>query len=315
MTSQSSTPIEEMLLRIPKHVRAALEAEFGFQVKTAYTMHLNDELAAVQATVPQAALPSLPPIIPKITPGKADKPATEISGSIPGKRKASGTPTRSQKNSTNPITYFANATIAAIAAATTAVTTTVIATTAVTTTAAAGTSSANALEVHGTTLENAVEVHDSDSDATHDTIPPLTFPKKEHGLTIILVMYINNHLKSIKSDLRIVSIKKEPGTFHTNYVNGYHFLATVLIITEAPVVVMDLLPDLTNIGNRKDIRTADIIDFLQTKGLKLARLSKNYEKIMRTDHASPIIIEYSVTRHSFESKELPTSWLQFCILF
>jgi hypothetical protein len=33
------------------------------------------------------------------------------------------------------------------------------------------------------------------------------------------------------------------------------------------------------------------------------------------NHASPIIIEYSVTRHSFESKELPTSWLQFCILF
>jgi hypothetical protein len=47
-----------MLSRIPKHVQAALKAEFHLQVKTAYTMHLNDELVAVQATVPQAALPS-----------------------------------------------------------------------------------------------------------------------------------------------------------------------------------------------------------------------------------------------------------------
>jgi hypothetical protein len=36
---------------------------------------------------------------------------------------------------------------------------------------------------------------------------------------------------------------------------------------------------------------------------------------MRTDHASPTITEYSITRHLFKSKELPTSWLQFCILF
>jgi hypothetical protein len=43
--------------------------------------------------------------------------------------------------------------------------------------------------------------------------------------------------------------------------------------------------------------------------------ANNYENIMATDHASPIIIEYSVTRHMFESKELPASWLQFCILF
>jgi hypothetical protein len=137
----------------------------------------------------------------------------------------------------------------------------------------------------------------------------------EHGLTIILGMNINNHLKSIKSDLRILVVKPEPGTSNTNYVNGIHFLATVLTITEAPVEVRDLLPKLTNIGNRKDVRTADIIGFLETNGIKLARLSENYKKIMRTNHASPIIIEYSVTRHSFESKELPTSWLQFCILF
>jgi hypothetical protein len=190
MISRSPTSIDEMLLLIPKHVRAALEAKFHLQVKTVYTKHLNDELVAVQATVPQAALPSLPQIVPEMTPAKKEKPATETSGSNQGKRKALGTPTRSQKNSTNPITLFADATVTAIAAATNTVTTT----------AAAGTSSANALEVPGTTSGNALDVPDSNSDDTDDTTPPLMQPKKEHGLTIIYGMDINNHLKSIKSD-------------------------------------------------------------------------------------------------------------------
>jgi hypothetical protein len=90
-------------------------------------------------------------------------------------------------------------------------------------------------------LGTSLTVHDSEYD-TDDTIPPPMFPKKEHGLTIILGMNTNNHLKSIKSEIRILSVKQEPGTFHTNYVNGIHFLATVLAITEAPVAVMDLLP-------------------------------------------------------------------------
>jgi hypothetical protein len=142
MTSSSPTTIEDMLLRIPEHVRATLEAEFSFQVKTAYTMHLNNKLVAVQATVPQAALPSLPPIVPNITPAKADKPATETLGSNQGKRKASDAPPCPRQNSTNPIAVFASAAIkvaASAAAAIAAITTTA------TTTAAAGTSSANEL--------------------------------------------------------------------------------------------------------------------------------------------------------------------------
>jgi hypothetical protein len=69
------------------------------------------------------------------------------------------------------------------------------------------------------------------------------------------------------------------------------------------------------IGSRKNVRTVDIIGFLKTNGVKLTPLANNYEKIMTTDHKSPIIIEYSVTRHSFESTDLPPSWIQFCILF
>jgi hypothetical protein len=159
MISRSPTSIDEMLLLIPKHVRAALEAKFHLQVKTAYTKHLNDELVAVQATVPQAALPSLPPIVPEITPAKADKPATETLGSNQGKRKASSdAPPCPGENSTNPLALFANATFKAAtsAAAAIAAVTTTATTTATTTTTAAGTSSANALEVPGTTSGNAL---------------------------------------------------------------------------------------------------------------------------------------------------------------
>jgi hypothetical protein len=210
MTSRSPTSIDDMLSRIPKHVQAALKAEFHLQVKTAYTKHLNDELVAVQATVPQAALPSLPQIVIKVTPAKAEKPATETSGSNQGKRKASSdAPPCPRENSTNLLASFANATFkaaASTAAAIAAVTTTA------TTTAAAGTSSANTLEVPN-----------SDSDDTNDTTPPLMLPKKEHGLTIIYGMDINNHLKSIKSDIRILVVKPEPGTSNTSYVNGIFF--------------------------------------------------------------------------------------------
>jgi hypothetical protein len=311
MTSRSPTSIDNMLSRIPAPVRAALEAEFCLQVRAAYAKHLSNKLAAFDATAPQAALPSLPTIVPGITPLKEAEPVTETSGNIQCKRKASGSPSRSQRNSMNPIASFAAATIAvaasaaaAITAATTTVTTATATTTAATTTAAAGTSS-----------ENALTVPDSDSDATNDTFLPRTFPKKEHGLTIILGMNINTHLKLIKLDISIVAVKAEPSTFNTNYVNGIHFFVTVLAITEAPVAVKDLLPQLTNIGNRKDVIAKDIIDFLTTNGVKLTPLTINYKTIMTTDHTSPIIIEYSVTRHVFESKELPTFWLQFCILF
>jgi hypothetical protein len=249
--------IDDMLLRIPVHVRAALEDAFHLQVRTAYIKHLNDKLAAFQVAVPQAALPSQPTIVPKITPLKAAKATAEISGIIQGKRKASGTPTRSQQNIANP------------GAAITA-----------TTTAAAGTSAAK-----------CIEMLNSDSNDTDDTIPPPAFPKKEHGLTLIHGIDIKNHLDLLKSDLSIIFVKPEPGTPNTNYLNRIHFPATVLTITEAPVSVMNLLSHIKNIGNRKDVSTDNIIGFLSTNGVKLAPLTDDYKTIMTTDHESPIIIE------------------------
>jgi hypothetical protein len=135
-------------------------------------------------------------------------------------------------------------------------------------------SSENALGVPGTSATNALEVLESEYD-TDDSIPPRNFQKKEHGLTILYGMDINDHLKSIKSDISIVVIKPEPGTPDTNYVNGIYFLATVLTITEAPVKVKNLLPQLTNIGSRKDVKTTDIIGLLTTNGVELTRLSDN----------------------------------------
>jgi hypothetical protein len=149
----------------------------------------------------------LPQILIDVTPAKAEKPATETPGSIPGKRKASGTPTR--------FALIANATLAAVASAAVTAVATAVTTTAGATTAAAGassenalgvpgTSATNALGVPGTSATNALEVPESDYD-TDDSIPPQTFPKKEHGLTIIYGMDINNHLKAIKSDIRILT--------------------------------------------------------------------------------------------------------------
>jgi hypothetical protein len=302
MTSRSPTSIDGMLSLIPKQVRAALEDEFHLQVTTAYAKHLNDELADVQAAVPQAALPPLPQIATEVTPVKAEQPVPETSGSNQGKgkRKATDAPPCPRPNITHPIALFANAAIAAVAAAVTS---------AVATTAGA------TAEAVGTTSDTAIEMLGPDSDDTEDTTPQRISQKQEHGLTILQNMDINNHLKSIKSDLSIVFTKLEPDTPNKEYVNGIHFLATVLLITEATAEVKNLLPEITNIGSRKDVRTTDIIGFLTTNGVKLTRLSDDYETIMRTDHASPIIIEYSVARHTFESTDLPASWLQFCILF
>jgi hypothetical protein len=173
-----------MLSLIPVPVQTALEAEFHLQVvTTAYAKHLNDELAAVQATVPQAALPPLPQLVTKVTPGKAAKlvAETSVSNQGKGKQKASDAPPCPRPNITNPIATTAGATTAA----------------------AGGTSSRNALGVPGTSAKNALEVPKSDSDDTDDTIPPWTLLKKEHGLTIIYGVDIKNHLKSIKSDTSV----------------------------------------------------------------------------------------------------------------
>jgi hypothetical protein len=125
MTSRSHTSIDKMLLLIPVPVRAALEGEFHLQVKIASTKHLNDELVAVQATSPQAALPSLPLIVTEVTPAKTEKPVTETSGSNQGKRKApSDAPPCPRESSTNPIAVFPNATIVAAASAAAAIATT-----------------------------------------------------------------------------------------------------------------------------------------------------------------------------------------------
>jgi hypothetical protein len=81
------------------------------------------------------------------------------------------------------------------------------------------------------------------------------------------------------------------------------------------VAVKDLLPHIKNIGDRKDVRTNDIIGFPTMNGVEVTPLANDYETIMTKDHASPIIIEYAVMRHTFENTDLPPSWIQFCILF
>ena len=85
MTSQAPASIEEMLLRIPVHVRTVLEEAIHTQVTAKYAQQLRNELAAIQAaaspltanantgvTASQAAAAaSLPTNFSKVTPVKA----------------------------------------------------------------------------------------------------------------------------------------------------------------------------------------------------------------------------------------------------
>ena len=97
MTSQAPASIEEMILRIPVHVRTVLEEAIHTQVTAKYAQQLRNELAAIQAaaspltanantgvTASQAAAASPPTNVSKVTPAKA---AAAASGGAQGKRK------------------------------------------------------------------------------------------------------------------------------------------------------------------------------------------------------------------------------------
>ena len=246
MTSQAPASIEEMLLRIPVHVRTVLEEAIHTQVTAKYAQQLRNELAAIQAaaspltanantgvTASQAAAASLPTNFSKVTPVNA---AAAVSRGAQRKRKASNTPIYTQHDN-----LIADATIAPA----------------------------------GASADDAIVI-DSDSDDIIK-VEDNSWPKREHGLKIIDYTDICRHLFHMNSKLRIIYSKQEPGTSKEQYLNGTHFLATVLTITEAPTAVMNLLIDIKDIGSRKDVRTDDIIGFLTANGVTIVPLNGDYE--------------------------------------
>ena len=246
MTSQAPASIEEMLLRIPVHVRTVLEEAIHTQVTAKYAQQLRNELAAIQAaaspltanantgvTASQAAAASLPTNFSKVTPVNA---AAAVSRGAQRKRKASNTPIYTQHDN-----LIADATIAPAGA------------------------SADDVIVIDSDSDDIIKVEDNSR------------PKREHGLKIIDYTDICRHLFHMNSKLRIIYSKQEPGTSKEQYLNGTHFLATVLTITEAPTAVMNLLIDIKNIGSRKDVRTDDIIGFLTANGVTIVPLNGDYE--------------------------------------
>ncbi|OEU09179.1 hypothetical protein FRACYDRAFT_249098 [Fragilariopsis cylindrus CCMP1102] len=286
MTFQAPASIEEMLLRIPAHVRTVLEEAIHTQVTAKYAQQLRNEPAAIQAAASPltanantgviasqaaAAAASLPTNFSKVTPVKA---AAAVSRGAQRKRKAPNTPIYTQHDN-----LIADTTIAPA----------------------------------GASADDGIVI-DSDSDDIIK-VEDNSRPKREHGLKIVDYTDICRHLFHMNSKLRIIYSKQEPGTSKEQYLNGTHFLATVPTITEAPTAVMDLLIDIKNIGSRKDVRTDDIIDFLTAKGVTIVPLNGDYETIMTTEHDNLIIIEYSVIRHGKENPNLTISWLRFCLLF
>jgi hypothetical protein len=168
----------------------------------------------------------------------------------------------------------------------------------------------------GKTKDDCISVED-DSDPDENpkqADPPLL--RGDHGLQIIDASDINHHLFLSKLDLTVVQLTQVPNTPKEQYRNGIHFLATVLTITEATTAVMDLLPGLQTLGHGKDVRPTGVIGFLTNNGVTILPINASYEAIMTTmDHTSPVIIEYSVTRHQYENPPLPASWTQFCLLY
>ena len=165
MTSQAPASIEEMLLRIPVHVRTVLEEAMHTQVTAKYAQQLRNELAAIQAaaspltanantgvTASQGAAASLPTNFSKVTPVKA---AAAVSRGAQRKRKASNTPIYTQHDN-----LIADATIAPAGA------------------------SADVVIVIDSDSDDIIKVEDNSR------------PKREHGLKIIDYTDICRHLEA-----------------------------------------------------------------------------------------------------------------------
>jgi hypothetical protein len=92
------------------------------------------------------------------------------------------------------------------------------------------------------------------------------------------------------------------------------FVTTVLFMTSQLIGNHESINAIANIGNRRDVRSSDIINYLKEKGVKIMRINVPYENIMISKIASnPIVIKYSVLRHEYEDPRLPTVWIQFCL--
>lgn len=73
--------------------------------------------------------------------------------------------------------------------------------------------------------------------------------------------------------------------------------------------------DITNIGDWNELRSSDIINYLKNAGVEIMKINETYETIMTLKNDSkPIIIEYTVSRHTYEDVSLPRILVQFCLL-
>jgi hypothetical protein len=119
----------------------------------------------------------------------------------------------------------------------------------------------------------------------------------------------NRYLKNRGSDLTVVFIKPEDKSVAALYSNGIHLLATILTLTPATKEAMDSLKSYKNIESHKNFRAINIPGFLERNDVTITAIadSETYEKILTSDHSSPIIIKYTVLRHKLEDKSLPIS--------
>jgi hypothetical protein len=224
MNPPAPASMKEMLSRIPPSVQTTLEAAFHTQVEAAYIQQLNNELATMQARVPQ--LTSTPSKDEVVLPKEEVVPPTPAPAAT-------------------ALAAVANAAMAWKAPAASIPITPIKEEQTVPRSAHWKRKSPDTTRT-GETKDDCISVEDdSDPDENPKQADP-SLLRGDHGLKMIDASEINRHLILSMSDLKVVQLMPEPNTPKEQYRNGIHFLATVLTITEATTAVMDLLPGQTN---------------------------------------------------------------------
>jgi hypothetical protein len=201
MNPSAPASTKEMLSRLPASVRTTFEAMFHTQVEAAYVQQLNDELATIQAQVPQlptttlkdeVVLPKVEVFPPTATTAAAaltaaanaamswKAPATSIT---PIKQEWAASSSKQGKRKTPDKTTHNNNDAALAAAAPT-----------------------------GKTNDDSIVI---DDDPDLDNTPKqadLSLLKGEHGLQIIRADKITRHLFLLELDLQVVQLMLEPTT-------------------------------------------------------------------------------------------------------
>ena len=291
MESKEPKSVNAMLALLPVHKRKELEEVFREHVIVAYTQHLKSELNSVELSTTKNLGSVSSPSKGTIPPNSSSIISPQVVVKSPYRLRLEaelGHNEQSIINRKSPRVPPANSV------------------------------QANELQEKSSVIDlsNSTDSEDDDKESRKKK-----YPKNDHGLDMVESCDTNSYLEDIKSKHRIKPhIKQEPIKLEdtackATYHNVEEFITTALFMTGLFDDNKDSIRDITNIGDRKELRSSDIRKFLEDVGVGIMKIDESYEKIMTSKNDSnPIVIEYTVSRHFLEDVNLPLTWVQFCIL-